>query len=330
MQIRSAIDQFLTRYPGPGVVAVSGGADSVALLRALDRVDHLHVAHFDHQLRGADSDADAEFVRDLAKSLTRPFHLGTAPVAELSRGTNLEATARRLRYGWLGEVARVTGSAWVVTAHTADDQAETLLHRIVRGTGVAGLRGIAACRPLTDGVILVRPLLEVARADLRSYLVEVGQPFREDASNADPRYTRNRIRRDLLPLLSSFNPTVVEALTRLALQAGEVSDWLQGEATKLLVSAERPRAGAMVVLAVEPLLVAPSLLVREALRIIWTREGWPAGRMTREHWARAEEIIRGTLPAADFPDGVQGDRRDQVVRWSGPRRHFPSVGHADS
>jgi len=140
-----AVENAVRRFgaAGPGVVAVSGGADSVALVRALHAASPgpLTVAHFHHGLRGADADADAAFVRDLAAHLGLAFRLGGADVA--AAGGNLEATARRLRYAWLGEVAAEVGAAWVATGHTADDQAETVLHRLVRGTGLQGLRGIA-------------------------------------------------------------------------------------------------------------------------------------------------------------------------------------------
>ncbi len=131
----------------PGVVAVSGGADSVALLRALHAANPpggLVVAHLNHQLRGAESDGDEAFVRDLADRLRKSFHVETLTIQAL--GGNLEATARAVRYDWLARVAADTGAGWIATGHTADDQAETVLHRLVRGTGLTGLRGIAGRR----------------------------------------------------------------------------------------------------------------------------------------------------------------------------------------
>jgi tRNA(Ile)-lysidine synthase len=126
------------------VVAVSGGADSVALLRALRACGvPPTVAHVNHKLRGGDSDADEAFVRELCDSLGVPCVVKAADVAALATGANLEATARRVRYDFFAEVATEAGAAWVATAHTADDQAETVLHRLMRGTGLQGLRGIA-------------------------------------------------------------------------------------------------------------------------------------------------------------------------------------------
>src|SRR5262249_22835052 len=147
---------------------------------------------------------------------------------------NLEATARRLRYDWLAQTAAVAGAGWVATGHTADDQAETVLHRLIRGAGLHGGRGIAAVRRDPGPVPVVRPLLAVSRSDVLAYLAEVGQPFRTDSTNADPALTRNRIRAKVLPLLRTFNPEVVSALARLARQADEAARFLDDEALKLI------------------------------------------------------------------------------------------------
>ncbi len=143
MRVPAAVREFLTahRVEGAGVVAVSGGPDSVALLRALAEVGAgpLTVAHVNHQLRGAESDADEAFVQELAVGLGLPF---VSTRIAIPAEENLEGAARRLRYDWLNEIA--AGANWIATGHTADDQAETVLHRLIRGTGLQGLRGIAA------------------------------------------------------------------------------------------------------------------------------------------------------------------------------------------
>ncbi len=326
-RVVAEVEAFLERHApaGGAVVAVSGGADSVALLRAmLDAgATGVTVAHFNHRLRGAESDADEAFVRGLAATLGVPFRLGSADVTAVADAgrENLEAAARRLRYGWLADVARETEAGWVATGHTADDQAETVLHRIIRGTGLQGLRGIAAARELGVGVWLYRPLLAVTRADVLDYLRELGQPFREDATNADLGLTRNRIRHELLPLLKSFNPEVVAALGRLAGQAEEASGFAFLEAKLLLDRVERLRAGRLVVLDAVPFdrgadareWVHP-YLVREMLRLLWEREGWPTGGMTAEHWDRACRVASGVCPAAEFPGGVAARRVGRVVQ----------------
>src|SRR5207248_3290525 len=254
----------------------------------------LTVAHFNHRLRGDESDADAVFVKDRAGSLGLAFRLGEADVSAAAAGENLEATARRLRYAWLADVAAEVGAGWVATGHTADDQAETVLHRLLRGTGLQGLRGIGAVlgepgaratglslgstpalalgvrqNLLRPGVVILRPLLTATRAEVLAYLAELNQPFRTDASNADPRFTRNRIRAELLPLLKTFNPDVVSALGRLAEQAAEAHEVIDGQARSLLLTAELPRAGDGVILDADALTAAPRPVVRSALRLVW-------------------------------------------------------------
>jgi tRNA(Ile)-lysidine synthase len=297
---------------GAGVVAVSGGADSVALLRCLVavRTGPLTVAHFNHKLRGDESDRDAAFVGEWAASFKLPFRLGEADVATIASetGENLEATARRLRYDWLNEVANDVGAAWIATGHTADDQAETLLHRLVRGTGIQGLRGIAGRRGR-----IVRPFLRVTRAEVLELLRELNLPHREDASNSDPRFTRNRIRAELLPLLKTFNPEIVIVLGRLAEQADEAHELIVEQARGLLERAERPRAANSVILDADAL-GGPAVVVRAALRLVWDREGWPTGQMDRAAWERACDVARRAAGACDFPAGVTMRHRGRVVQ----------------
>ncbi|HEY3788774.1 MAG TPA: tRNA lysidine(34) synthetase TilS [Urbifossiella sp.] len=300
------VRKCLGQDPGGGVVAVSGGADSVALLRALHEAGsaNLTVAHLNHQLRGDESDIDEQFVRNLTASLGLAFRSVRINVLKEAAGANLEATARRIRYEWLRTVAEEGGAAWIATGHTADDQAETVLHRLIRGTGLQGLRGIAERNPP-----VIRPLLTVTRAEILDYLANLGQPFRTDSSNADPRFTRNRIRAELLPLMKSFNPEAVAVLGRLAEQADEAHSFIESQAREFLQRIEKPRAGDVIVLDRRELLVAMALLRREAFRLIWEREGWPMGEMSFDHWERAAD-----LTDCDFPEGVGMRVRERVVQ----------------
>jgi tRNA(Ile)-lysidine synthase len=316
------------RLPPAGVVAVSGGADSVALLRALAILRGtrpgapLVVAHLNHQLRGAESDDDEAFVGSLCAQLDE----GAGPlawrserrdVAALARAEagNLEAVARRVRYEWLAQVAEETGSAWIATGHTADDQAETVLHRLLRGTGLQGLRGIAGRRPLRPGVALVRPLLGVTRGQVLAFLQSEGQDYRSDSSNLDPAFTRNRIRHELLPLLAEkYNPAVVEVLARLAEQAADVYEQEEALARTLLAEVERPRAGRLLILDRAALAAAPRRLVRELFRLLWQREGWPLDPMTFRHWERLAELVEGETGAIELPDGIRARAAGRVVQ----------------
>ena len=200
------------------VLAVSGGADSMAMLHAAARTRvgwRLTVAHLDHRLR-RDSAADAAFVAGAAAALDLPSATGRADVAALARseGVSIEAAGRDARYRFLAEVAGDDGL--VFTAHTADDAAETVLINLLRGTGLAGAGGIPARR----GNIL-RPLLGERRATLRACLDAAGIAVRDDPSNTDPAFLRNRVRGELLPLLESLRPGAVDALTRFARLAGD-------------------------------------------------------------------------------------------------------------
>src|SRR5262245_33636324 len=267
------------------VVAVSGGPDSVALLRAIVEAipGRVVVAHVNHGWRGAVSDADERFVRDLAARLrgndprvSLAVHRAALPDARENR----EADARRQRYEWLSKVAAECGIHSIATGHTADDQAETVLFRLLRGTGFDGLRGIAAVRPLAGSVRLIRPLLSVSRQEIIDYLAERGQDFRTDESNADRRFTRNRIRHELLPLLArEYNPRVRETLCRLASQAGEVHTAFRDVAVELLALARKPPAGPMEVLDAQILADAPVSVLRRAWRLIWKQNDWPMGEM---------------------------------------------------
>jgi tRNA(Ile)-lysidine synthase len=210
------------------VVAVSGGGDSVGLLRVLCQLARplgldLSVAHLDHGVRGEAARADALFVAALADSLGLPLDLGEWQPA---RTGHFESDARRARYDWLMQIARARGAGAIAVGHTRDDQAETILHRILRGTGPRGLAGIPARRPLCADprLTLVRPLLRVSRREIREFLAAIDQPFREDETNAALSRTRSRIRHDLLPKLAAeYNPAVSEALVRL----GELSASLE-------------------------------------------------------------------------------------------------------
>ena len=217
------------------VVGVSGGADSMALLTVLRRLDEagelpvrLAVAHLNHGWRGAASDDDAAFVRAHAREYSLPFFVEEA--VELRGVTsNLEKRAREARRDFFARVARDTSAAAIALGHTADDQAETMLLRLGQGTGVAGLAAMAPRRE--DGVI--RPLLRRRRKDGVAYLDELSVPFVNDASNADPRFTRNRIRHEGLPALcSSLGVDVAERLATLALdlriESGLAQQWIRG------------------------------------------------------------------------------------------------------
>lgn len=212
-------------------VAVSGGADSVALLHVLRRLSQargwaLVVLHFDHQLRGTESGMDRGFVETLAASLELPCFAGSADVRAAAQGGNLEQTARQLRYRFFAEVRKQQALDAVATGHTASDQAETVLMRLLRGASPDSLAGI---RAVNDGWI-IRPLLELTRDQVRKWLREEGLDWREDSTNAENCYDRNRLRNKVLPLLrNQWNPKVEGALARLASLAARDEEFWQSQ-----------------------------------------------------------------------------------------------------
>ena len=225
-RVRDALEHADLARDSLLVVAVSGGPDSLALLHALHSLSaeiglRLHGAHLDHGLRGEESAADARFVAAEFRRLGLPGTLECAAVASVrrERKLSLEEAARDVRYAFLAQVAERLDADAVALGHTADDQAETVLMRLLRGSGLAGLRGMSALthRTLAHGsVALVRPLLDVTRAEVAEFCRELGLAPRDDASNASTDMLRNRVRLDLIPYLEDYNPSVRRALLRLA------------------------------------------------------------------------------------------------------------------
>src|SRR5580693_433182 len=211
---------------GRAGVAVSGGADSVFLIHALRELAprwnlQLHVIHIEHGMRGAASVEDAEFVKQLAQSCGLPFHIHNADVPAVAG--NQEQAARQVRHKFFAELIAAGKVDCVATGHTRSDQAETVLYRILRGSGLAGLAGIL---PVTNEGI-VRPLLEQNRSEIEAWLRERNIAWREDNTNQDRSYARNRLRHEILPLLrETFNPRLDETLSNMAtLAQDEESYW---------------------------------------------------------------------------------------------------------
>ena len=234
--------------PGDRVgVAVSGGADSVALLRVMLELRGelgivLSVLHFNHKIRGADADEDERFVGSLAKQHGLEFHRASAdvPAYAAEHKLGLETAGREARYQFFELLLQRQALNVVATGHTMDDQAETVLMRVLRGAGTKGLGGIyprkaTRCCEGKQVPYIVRPLLAVRRAEVRAYLQSVNQPWREDPTNADLQYTRNRIRHGLMPLIETrFQPAAVAALAQLAEVAREEEDYWEGELSRIM------------------------------------------------------------------------------------------------
>jgi tRNA(Ile)-lysidine synthase len=305
--------------PGPLLVGVSGGADSVALLRALVQLRdelqcELTVVHVNHQLRAAAQD-DAVWVRALCDSLQARCRIETVDIAAEAARTRrgIEETARSARRQLFEAIAAEIACTQVAVAHTADDQVETILHHLVRGTGIAGLCGMAASHPLPGGVRMLRPMLSVNRGDVLAFLHNLDQPFREDETNTDERMTRNRIRHELLPLLeSAYNPAIRAALLRLSEQAGDLEEFVVSEAEALLQSALVDSSTAVCRLDVSRLALAPRHLVRECFVRLWRRQNWPRQGMGFVEWNRLADVIHEGR-AITLPGQIRAEKRHQLL-----------------
>jgi tRNA(Ile)-lysidine synthase len=305
-----ALDRSLLR-PGMRVaVAVSGGADSVALLHALVSAAPeiglvLSVAHVHHGIRGAEADADAEFVRSMAAEHGLTFHRKdvSAPSAAREKRETLEEAARNLRYAWFGDLLASGTADAVATAHTLDDQAETVLHKFLRGAWTEGLSGIHLVLVQPRGVIL-RPFLGVRRADIEAWLTSMGQSWRLDTTNSDTAHTRNRLRHELLPALAAYNPRIYEQLANLATLARDEDAWWQAELSRIL-----------------PQLLLPGKPVRGGGRAASTNPNEASVAVEIERLPASTALRRRILRAAAKQLGValNFDQTARLLAMCGPR-----------
>ncbi len=304
--IHRALARFLHREriarDVPVLAAVSAGGDSVALLCALVALgQRVAVAHVHHGLRGAEADADLDFARDLAARLGVEFACERVRAADRD-GDSPEARARRLRYAALERMRIALGCAWIATAHTQDDQAETLLLRAARGTGLRGLAGIAA---RDDGRRLLRPLLDVRRADLRGYLARRAQGCREDSTNAALSAPRNGIRARVLPALEALAPGAARRLATLAEEARETERFLADLAGRELERVLRADAHGLRVDRAA-LCGLPDALRARVWLALFERAGLGL-RVTRALVERADRVARGGRSGArlGLPAGLE-------------------------
>jgi tRNA(Ile)-lysidine synthase len=307
------------------LAAVSGGGDSVALLRAMTAVKtrgegRICAAHLNHHLR-PEAGQDERFVADLCNRLQVECVIGNVELnlPGMDPGRGIESAARSARYRFLEQTAGRLGARFVVTAHTADDQAETILHRILRGTGVRGLSGMSRARPLGHATLL-RPLLGIRREELLAYLADLEQPCRHDASNADLRFTRNRIRHELLPRLRRhFNPEVVDALLRLGSLAGQsqaVIDELVDERLQRCLLLD---GSDEVQIDQGALTGQPQSLIRELLLTLWRRKGWPLQAMGLRKWDDLSALASMSNAKQVFPGGVIVEVAEGRMRLTSPK-----------
>ena len=300
--------------------AVSGGADSVCLLHRLwslrERLEiEVMAAHYDHGLRGEESRRDAEFVRKIAKEFGN-IHLvvGGGDVAREARlsGRGIEETAREMRYRFLQQAAEEVGAERIATAHNANDNAETLLMHLIRGTGLRGLTGIP---PVRGNII--RPLLTTKRYEIEQYLELYRVPYVTDSTNRDDTYTRNRIRHQVMPQLNEICPGIEARLTQTAISLSKDESYLMDQAMKLLQESTGNKEIQRVPASV--LAQAPQVLALRAVRVLIARLREGNDNCTAAHLHGVLELCSSTDPSAqvDLPGGLIARREYEmlVLTW---------------
>lgn len=308
------------KVSGPILIAVSGGPDSVCLLHAMTQLidkDTLHIAHYNHRLRGDASDADACYVQTLCQSHGLQFHLGQSDLLSLQQ-TGIENRARKLRYDWLTNVARQSRCKWIMTGHTMNDQAETVLHHLIRGTGWRGLRGIAPARRLSDcdaEIRLIRPLLQCTRQDVLDYLSIHNITARHDASNDDLKFTRNRIRHQIMPPLIAMKPDVVKHLAEWADRARSVYRQIRKTSREQHDSLIAFQSHQRLALKLKPLNRNSNAVLQDVLRGMFQSQNWPVDQMNHQRWKELIEVCRGKRTAVELPGRIMVIRKELVVQF---------------
>lgn len=308
-QVKQTIAAYdMLRSGEPVLVALSGGADSVALLHALRALGYpVQGFHLNHCLRGAESDRDEAFCRALCVRLGVELTVERVDVAAAAReqGNGVEETARRMRYARLQDAAQ---GMKIATAHTADDNLETVLFHLVRGTGPKGLAGI----PPVRGQI-IRPMLRVERMQVEEYLASIGQDYVTDSTNADDAYTRNRIRHTVVPALREIQPSAAQAAARLGDLLRQDEDCLNGLVQACMVQAVRPD-GAWEIAPLRQ--VHPAVRTR-ALRRLLAQDGMPLRDLTAQHIFALEQLLESEKPSAscDLPHGFTARREYSALRF---------------
>ena len=317
-RVARAVRQHKLFRPGDTViVGVSGGADSTALLELLGDLPgfapRLVAAHLNHCLRGRHSDEDEEFCRSLAVRHAIPFESRRTDVAELAGrlGLNLEDAGRRARIAFFDEVRLKWGATAVALGHHADDQAETVLMRLLRGAGPDGLVGITYCNERG----YIRPLLEISRPEIEGFLTERGVTWREDASNRDTAFLRNRIRHELLPFLEQYNPAVRERLAATAALLADEDDLLK-RPTEETFAQVCTRDNDAWVCDIGKLAGQPPAMRRRVLRLMLERLTGNLDHFSRRHVAALEHLLDSPRPNAslNLPQGVTAVREYGLLR----------------
>lgn len=319
-KVRQAIrDYKLLKKGDKIVVGVSGGPDSVALIYILNILKkefrlRLHIAHLNHMLRGEESDRDAKYVFNLAKRLNIPLTLKEVDVAKFFKGASPEEAARKVRLNFLFDVAKKFQAKKIVLGHNKNDQAETVLMRILRGTGLLGLTGILRKRSI-NGFVIIRPLIDVERDDIEKFLRYKRIYPRRDRSNKEDVYFRNKIRHRLLPELRKYNPNINQTLANMAESLANDYDFIIEKSNKVFNSASIRKSKDSLVLSLDRFLKLHESLQNMVFRLAIEMLKGDTRRLTFQHIRELRDLLLNRPQGAivDLPSNLSATKNKRYI-----------------
>lgn len=304
------------------LVGLSGGPDSMTLLHALlslkkEYALEIYIAHLDHKFRGEESVKDREFCANLAKDLNLDIVCETIDVPKIAeeKGISPEEAARIERYDFFRRVAKKKSIGKIAVGHTKDDQAETVLMHAIRGSGMLGLGGMSPVKAM-QGLTIIRPLIEISRREIEEFIKSNNLPFRHDSSNDKIIFTRNKIRRELMPFLEkNFNPNIKEVLVNTAENLRLENEFLERFARRKFKSVSRHKNGEILI-DIKRLKKQPEAIRKRVLRTALRELKGDLRRFTYQHWKEVDELLgsRPTHSKVDLPAGISvAKKKDSIV-----------------
>ncbi|MFH1552568.1 MAG: tRNA lysidine(34) synthetase TilS [Candidatus Omnitrophota bacterium] len=321
-RVKDTVKRYDMLHKGDRVLAaVSGGADSVCLLKALlDMRKGLGIeviaANMDHGIRGKESEADSDFVKSLSEKFKLKYvHKKVNLASGRGKGGSFEEQAREKRYAFFRKAAMENKCNVIATGHTMDDQAETILMRVIYGSSLAGITGIPPFR--TEGALrIVRPLIRVERRDILDFLDKDGLEYTEDSTNLDVKYLRNKVRHEVLPFLEKYNPRLRRSLVNLSDTLREDLLFISTEKEKIIKKHAPGGGSAVCGIKIKDIILQPKTLRKEIFKVLFKRAGGNVKKLTYRHWMDMDYFLRAAEKnkSLDFPGNIRvTKRRDEVV-----------------
>ncbi len=310
----------MIEYRDRVIAGVSGGPDSVFLLHSLGalkrklRISGIGVCHVDHGLRGKESEGDSLFVRQRCEDMGLTYFEKKLGEGKLrSKDMSIEEAARIERYIFFRESARSFDAGVIATGHTMDDQAETVLMRILKGASLKGLVGILPVRQ-ENGIRIIRPLIQIDKSSIVSYLDRNGIAYRIDSSNLENVYFRNEVRSDIIPFLEKYNPKLKRVLFGLAEHLREDFEFINSEKIKARAMITAHKDGGVEIL-IKDIVVQPSAIQKEMLRDSLEKAGGDIKKLSYRHWKEMEAVIKrkGRGTSIDLPGSIRMTRTDRAL-----------------